>query len=332
MTGLAATFRALAHEIAMRSAVLGRPVDIDVASVADRTGMLDLKPPGLWSPNRSCRLVRAADGWIAVNLPRETDREMVPAWLEADVDADWPTIIRSVRERPWRGLVDQARLLALPIAGVGEVSADRPDAVLERRAAGARRSGPLNVIDLSSMWAGPLCGGVLAAMGASVTKLESRGRPDPTRLTMPALHARLNGGKSLGDFDPGDRGDVARLGEAMATADVVITGARPRAFQQMGLTPDVLFAANPGLVWVAISGYGWTSEASDRVAFGDDAAAAGGLVRRARGQPRFLGDALADPITGLAAAAGAMRALQEGGGFLVDAALARCAAGAARAA
>jgi crotonobetainyl-CoA:carnitine CoA-transferase CaiB-like acyl-CoA transferase len=66
------------------------------------------------------------------------------------------------------------------------------------------------------------------------------------------------------------------------------------------------------------------------VAFGDDAAAAGGLVRwTAAGEPEFLGDALADPLTGLAAAAGALQALAEGGGVIVDAALARTAAGAA---
>ena len=66
------------------------------------------------------------------------------------------------------------------------------------------------------------------------------------------------------------------------------------------------------------------------MAFGDDAAAAGGLVRwTPSGAPRFLGDALADPITGLAAALGALKGLDEGGGVLVDVALARLAAGAA---
>jgi hypothetical protein len=69
-----------------------------------------------------------------------------------------------------------------------------------------------------------------------------------------------------------------------------------------------------------------------RVAFGDDAAAAGGLVRwTSRGAPRFLGDALADPVTGLMAARGALEGLIAGGGVLVDVALARCASGAAEA-
>ena len=90
------------------------------------------------------------------------------------------------------------------------------------------------------------------------------------------------------------------------------------------------FQANPALTWVAITGYGWTGAAASRVAFGDDAAAAGGLVRWTKsGAPRFLGDALADPVTGLAAAIGALKGLASGGGVLVDVSLAGSAACAA---
>ena len=116
----------------------------------------------------------------------------------------------------------------------------------------------------------------------------------------------------------------------MLAADILITGARPRGLASLGLEPAAVFAANPGLVWVAVSGYGFTGPAAERVAFGDDAAAAGGLVRwTPGGAPRFLGDALADPVTGLAAAVGALKGLDEGGGVLVDVALARSAGAAA---
>jgi crotonobetainyl-CoA:carnitine CoA-transferase CaiB-like acyl-CoA transferase len=71
-------------------------------------------------------------------------------------------------------------------------------------------------------------------------------------------------------------------------------------------------------------------ENADRLAYGDDAAAAGGLVRWGpKGAPKFIGDALADPLTGFAAAAAGLEAMRQGGGFLVDAALARAAASAA---
>src|SRR5690606_10875977 len=130
-------------------------------------------------------------------------------------------------------------------------------------------------------------------------------------------------------FDIRDPDDVERLKADIAAVDVLITSARPRAFEQLGLTPKEAFAANPGLVWVAVTGYGWDGPNANRVAFGDDAAAAGGLVKwTAAGEPRFAGDALADPITGLAAAAGALQALKGGGGGLVDAGLGRWAAAA----
>ena len=51
------------------------------------------------------------------------------------------------------------------------------------------------VLDLSALWAGPYCGALLAAAGHAVVKVESEGRPDPTRLHTPQLDARLNGNK-----------------------------------------------------------------------------------------------------------------------------------------
>lgn len=55
-------------------------------------------------------------------------------------------------------------------------------------------------------------------------------------------------------------------------------------------------AVQSGLVWAAITAHGW---AEDRVGFGDDCAAAGGLASWVDGEQRLVGDALADPLTGL---------------------------------
>jgi hypothetical protein len=318
--------------IRARAARLGRKLDRDLGPLTERTGLLPLARPGVWSPNRACRLVRAQDGWIAVNLAREDDRDLVPAWLGRDpVEDVWAGIVAVARRRPCRGLVAGAGELGLPVAGVGEVTAAATDAPLRPMGrAAATEPGPLKVVDLSALWAGPLCGAVLAAVGAEVVKVESRSRPDAGRAATPEFYARLNGAKAELSMDFAAPADRARLRQMILEAGVVITSARPRAFEQLGLAPREMFAARPDLVWVAISGYGWTGDAADRVAFGDDAAAAGGLVSwTARGEPRFLGDALADPLTGLAAAAGALQALADGGGVVVDAALARTAAGAA---
>jgi hypothetical protein len=310
------------------AAGLGRQVRID-PSLLHRGDGLDLKPPGLWSPNRTCRMVRAADGWLAVNLPRHEDRELIPAWLRSSSGSSdpWTRVVASARRSSAAELLEQARLLAMAVSIVGEVKATGGPAVQSYRLGRPR---PLNrsprVIDLSSLWAGPLCAALLAESGAQVTRYESATRPDTSRLAMPAVFARLNARKAHIDLDFSIPSDRARLEAAIVAADVVVTSARPRAFLGLGLTPETIFAHNPGLIWVAITGYGWFGEAADRVGFGDDAAAAGGLVRwTSAGRPRFIGDAVADPLTGLAAAAATLQALADGGGVLLDAALAQVA-------
>ena len=322
---IAAFVARTADRITELSSQLGQTVRVDRAGVLDRSAFADLQPPGLISANGSCRLLRAADGWVVANLPRESDLDLAPAWIQREIDGDpWAAIAGHLAALPWREGVEGARLLGLPVAGVGEVSADAPTTLHRRAAAGAPvRGRPIKVIDLSTMWAGPLCGQLLAEAGFEVVKYESTSRPDGQREGSPDFFARLNGRKAQATFDSASPADLAHLGDAMAAADLVLTSARPRAFAQMGLSPEALFARNPRLTWVAVSGYGWTGDAADRVAFGDDAAAAGGLVRwTAHGEPHFAGDALADPLTGLAAAAGAFEALSLGGGFLVDAPMA----------
>lgn len=332
MSAIAPALAALSRQIAELTGRLGQPVDALSLGVTDRAGHLTLGAPGRRSANRACRLVRAADGWIAVNLAREEDRELTPAWLEGRMGAEpWAAVERHARTRTRADLLARADLLGLPVGGVGEVAGEGLEAPRLPRAAGAVRRGPLKVVDLSALWAGPMCGAILAAMGASVIKVESTRRPDPTRTATPEFFRRLNGAKADLALDLTTPEGHVRLGALIAAADVLITGVRPRGLASLGLTEAGVFAANPGLVWVAVTGYGWTGPAASRVAFGDDAAAAGGLVRwTPGGEPRFLGDALADPVTGLAAAAGALTALDARGGVVVDAALARCAAGAAQ--
>ena len=335
MSAIDPVLAALGVEVSDLTARLGRRVDVAGLGVTDRNGQLPLAEPGIRSPNGACRLIRAADGWIAVNLARAEDRELVPAWLGSDLAVDpWAAIESRAPYRCRRDLLADADLLGLPVAAVGEFVADSLETPLRVMTAGqgARGGKPLKVIDLSALWAGPLCGAILAAMGAEATKIESLRRPDPTRTSTPEFFRRLNGEKAELGLDLTRADGQAQLRAEIQSADVLITGARPRAFASLGLSRDGILTVNPGLVWVAITGYGWTGEGASRVGFGDDAAAAGGLVRWGPdGAPSFVGDALSDPVTGLAAAIGALKGLLGNGGVLVDAALARCAAGAATA-
>jgi hypothetical protein len=331
-SAIAPALAALCAELGELTARFGRPVDAGALGILDRTGQLQLDPPGLTSPNRACRLFRAGDGWMALNLARDEDRELVGAWLERAAPGDpWDVVAAGAPACSRAVLIERATLLGLPAGAVGEVvRASLRAPRLALGSGGAPWSGAaLKVLDMSALWAGPLCGAVLAAMGAQVTKIESVRRPDPTRVSTPAFFQRLNGGKQELALDLTAVDGQDRLRAAIEACDVLITSARPRAFAGLGLDPQAVFARHPGLVWVAVTGYGWTGAAAGRVAFGDDAAAAGGLVGWGPdGTPRFLGDALADPVTGLAAAVGALEALQDGGG-LVDVSLAGSAAGAA---
>jgi hypothetical protein len=330
---LAPVLEALGADLARLTERRGKRVEVGRLGVTDRTGQLELGAPGgIVSPNGACRLFPAADGWMALNLAREEDRDLIPAWLACDPAADpWAAIAEHAPRRATAELVERAALLGLPAARVGEVRADSPDPPRRRVAPGTdRRADRLRVLDLSALWAGPMCGAILAAMGAEVVRVHSLRRPDPTAQSTPEFFRRLNGEKAALPLDLTSPQGQVRLEAEIARADVLITGFRPRALGSLGLEPGAVFEANPGLVWVAVTGYGWTGPDAERVAFGDDAAAAGGLLARMPdGEPRFLGDALADPVTGLAAALAALQALEEGGGQMIDAALARCAARAA---
>jgi crotonobetainyl-CoA:carnitine CoA-transferase CaiB-like acyl-CoA transferase len=332
MSPIAATLAAQGEKIVALTRELGHPVDVSGLGVLDRRGQLTLDPPGRASPNRACRLFRCADDWMVLNLARDDDRDLIAAWLQCEVGDDpWAAISRVAKSCPAAELLADAVLLGLPAGRVGEVTAPSPQAPIAMGlpARSPRRGAP-RIVDMSALWAGPMCGAILAEAGASVTKIESTRRPDPTRATMPAFFQRLNGRKRDLPLDLGASDGQAWLRDEILAAEVLITSARPRAFASLGLSPEEIFKANPSLTWVAITGYGWTGDAAVRVAFGDDAAAAGGLVRwTAAGAPRFLGDALADPVTGLAAAIGALRGWRSGGGVLVDVSLARSAAGAA---
>jgi crotonobetainyl-CoA:carnitine CoA-transferase CaiB-like acyl-CoA transferase len=177
------------------------------------------------------------------------------------------------------------------------------------------------VVDLSSLWAGPLCSRLLLAGGARVVKVESTSRPDGARADTTGFFDLLNHGKASVALDLPSTYGLAQLRRLLAAADVVIEGSRPRVLRQWGIDPLTL--PDGPQVWVSITGHG---RDVDRVAFGDDAAAAGGLVAWEADGPVFLADAIADPLAGIAAHRAVVAALAEGGRWLLDVALARVAA------
>ena len=137
------------------------------------------------------------------------------------------------------------------------------------------------------------------------------------------LHA---GHRSLA-ADFGTREGRAALAALLEVADVVIEASRPRALAALGLAPDMI-PHRPGQVWLSITGYG--RALPGLVAFGDDAAVAGGLVGWVSGagtgdgtegaspEPVFCADAIADPLAGACGALAVALSRSAGGGELID--------------
>jgi crotonobetainyl-CoA:carnitine CoA-transferase CaiB-like acyl-CoA transferase len=193
-----------------------------------------------------------------------------------------------------------------------------------------RSPGPPLVVDLSSLWAGPLCAHLLQLAGAHVIKVESMQRPDGARRGPPAFFDLLNGGKASVALDLGTPEGLGALRRLIAASDIVIEAARPRALEQLGIAAARELQSDSGPdVWISITGHGRDDPAAQRVAFGDDAAVAGGLVVCDTDGPCFCADAVADPISGIVAASAARIALQSGQRWLLDVAMAGVAAGVA---
>ncbi|MCU1485955.1 MAG: L-carnitine dehydratase/bile acid-inducible protein, partial [Actinomycetia bacterium] len=282
----------------------------------ERAALAGLSRGGRTSAGGACHLVPAADGWFAVNLPRPSDVDLLPAWVGT---ADWRA---AVAERPVAELDERAALLGLPVAVPGCVT-DGPEVRRPRAPWTTRSRGSVRVVDLTSLWAGPLCASILGLAGADVIKVEDPGRPDGGRLGPPAFYDLLHAGHRSVAVDLRS----PAFADLLRSADVVLESSRPRALEQLGIDREAI-AAETGCVWVAITGRGLDGPERNRPAFGDDAAVAGGLVAidPDDGGPLFCADALADPITGLTAAALVLEALADGGPWIIDAGLARCAA------
>src|SRR5262249_32580116 len=137
-------------------------------------------------------------------------------------------------------VVARAQLLDVPAASLGEpvhepfvvdrLGAPRPDPI----------EGP-RVVDLSALWAGPLCARLLRDAGAHITIVESTARPGPHRDA--DAHIAL-------DFER----ERTRLLALIDAADVVIEASRPRVLRDMGVVPS------PHHTWISITAYGRTDD------------------------------------------------------------------------
>jgi hypothetical protein len=327
--GLVAALDVVARRISVASRAIGQPVVIDpLAEVAMRFHLAGLSRNGRTSCGGATRMLDSADGTVVLALPRDDDLELVPALVGSEVpagrDAAWVAIAEWMAGRASEQIVERAVLLGLAAAVVGPTpaGASAADGVqvasLDRSCDRSLRrvgSRPPRVVDLGSLWAGPLCAQLLGLAGCEVIKVETVYRPDGVRSGPPAVHARLNAGKRSVAIDPRTTEGRRIVGGLLDAADVVIEASRPRALAAWGLGPE---RSSRPQVWVSITGHGYTGDGATRIGFGDDVAAAAGLVATGSGTAWFCADAIADPLTGMVAAAEALEALADGRAVHLD--------------
>ncbi|MGW4083046.1 CaiB/BaiF CoA transferase family protein [Streptomyces sp. NPDC004822] len=192
----------------------------------------------------------------------------------------------------------------------------------------------LRVLDLATLFAGPLAATLLGDYGAEVIKVEHPEKPDPSRGHGPAKDGVGLWWKVLGRNKrtitlnlsrPGGRATLLRLA---ATADVVIENFRPGTLEKWDLGWPELSAANPRLVLTRVTGFGQFGPYSHRPGFGTLAEAMSGfaaLTGEPDAPPTLPPFGLADSIAGLATAYAVMTALaareRTGEGQVVDMAL-----------
>ncbi|RAG85173.1 CoA transferase [Streptacidiphilus pinicola] len=172
------------------------------------------------------------------------------------------------------------------------------------------------VADFSRVLAGPLAAATLADLGATVVKVERPGAGDDTRAWGPpfvdgtaAYFDCANRSKRGVTLDLGDPGDAALARELAARADVLIENFKPGSLARYGLDQASALAANPGLVYCSVTGFG-TGSALPGYDF--VVQAIGGLMSitgPADGEPHKVGVALVDVLTAKDAVAAILAAL-----------------------
>ena len=193
----------------------------------------------------------------------------------------------------------------------------------------------LRVLDIATLFAGPLIATVLGDFGADVVKVELPNRGDPARGHGPSKDGHGLWWKMLGrnkrtiTLDLGHERAKPIFLQLVDRADVLIENFRPGTLERWGLGPDVLLARNPRLVIARVTGFGQEGPYAGRPAFGTLAEAMSGFAHITGdpdGPPTLPPFGLADGITGLAGVGAVLMALRErdlrtGRGQVVDLAI-----------
>ncbi len=192
----------------------------------------------------------------------------------------------------------------------------------------------IRVLDVSTLFAGPLAATFLGDFGADVIKVEHPAKPDAARGHGPAVHGVNLWWKTLGrnkktlTLNLGRPEGAELLLRLVAEADVLVENFRPGTLERWGLGWERLSAANPRLVLARVTAFGQFGPYSSRPGFGSLAEAMSGfaaLTGEPDGPPTLPPFGLADGVAALATSYAIMVALRgvetTGSGQIVDMAI-----------
>lgn len=174
----------------------------------------------------------------------------------------------------------------------------------------------VRVVEHGTFITGPAASMLLADLGAEVIKVEQPAG-DPFRAFRGGLYSphyqTYNRNKKSVTLDTRQKDDLARFEGLVAEADVYIQNFRPGVAEKIGAGEARLRELNPRLIYCAISGFGPDGPAAARPSYDTVAQAASGFLKLLinPANPRVVGPALADAITGFYAAYGILGALYE---------------------
>lgn len=176
----------------------------------------------------------------------------------------------------------------------------------------------LKVLDAATIIAAPFAAALLADYGAEVLKLELPDVGDGARDFPPFKDGKslwwkvINRNKNFATLDLRQKEGAALFLKLVAQNDVLIENFRPGTLDRWGLTRDVLWAANPSLVILRVTGFGQDGPYSTRPGFARIFEAMGGLTYltgEPDGQPMHSGYPLGDAVGGLFGATSILAAL-----------------------
>ncbi|MEL6639913.1 MAG: CoA transferase [Pseudomonadota bacterium] len=201
----------------------------------------------------------------------------------------------------------------------------------------------LRILDLSRILAGPTCTQLLGDLGAEVIKIENPATggddtrtwgppfvegPDGQPTDLSAYFMCANRNKLSVAIDITSAEGQAAIKAIAADCDVLIENFRPGGLAKYGLDADAMLAANPGLVYCSISGFGQTGPNASKPGYDLMAQGFGGIMSltgEPDGEPMKVGVGIADVMCGMYATIGILAALRHrdktGEGQHIDVAL-----------